>query len=323
MLLKCVTIARKRKVWAALALIFLSLSTAALGQQNRPMQQRLGYPAGARLLIIHADDFGMMHSVNRAISQALEHGWVTSASVMVPTPWFPEAARWARSHPNADLGIHLVLNSEWPTMRWAPISPVDKVASLLDPDGYFYNDPSRFAHVKMSEAETELRTQIDKARAQGLHISHLDSHMIALVTTRHLYSVYQDLSHQYDLPIRLVRSGNEMPDNVVVPADALAVDEIISMAPGVAQRDWFAWYKKSLSGLKPGIYELIVHLAYDDEEMRGAALNHPDWGAAWRQQDFDMVRSAQFQKFLRDQKFTLVSWRQLSRAYMAHVQSTY
>jgi len=109
------------------------------------MQQRLGYPPQARLLIIHADDFGMTHSVNRAISRALENGWVTSASVMVPTPWYPEVVNWAHTHPGADLGIHLVLNSEWVGMRWAPISPVDKVASLLDPDGYFYNDPSRFA----------------------------------------------------------------------------------------------------------------------------------------------------------------------------------
>ena len=107
------------------------------------------------------------------------------------------------------------------------------------------------------------------------------------------------------------------------PANALAVDDLISMPPGVAKRGWFAWYKKSLSRLKPGIYELIVHLAYNDDEMRGAARNHPDWGAAWRQQDFDMVRSSQFRNFLRDQKFILVSWQQLSRAYATHVQPNY
>ncbi|HXN08364.1 MAG TPA: polysaccharide deacetylase family protein [Candidatus Acidoferrales bacterium] len=309
--------------WIALAIACITLTSAAHAQQREPMQQRLGYPAQARLLIIHADDFGMMHSVNRAISQALENGWVTSASVMVPTPWYPEAVGWAHRHPSADLGIHLVLNSEWVGMRWAPISPVDKVASLLDPDGYFYNDPSRFARVKMSEAQTELRAQIDKARAQGLHISHLDSHMIALVETRHLYAIYENLGHEYDLPIRRIRSGNEMPDGVVPPANALAVDDLISMPPGVAKRDWFAWYKKNLSRLKPGIYELIVHLAYNDDEMRGAARNHPDWGAAWRQQDFDMVRSPQFRNFLRDQKFILVSWQQLSRAYATHVQPNY
>src|SRR5437660_4802331 len=70
------------------------------------VQENLGYPPSARLLIIHADDFGMAHSVDRAISEALENGWVTSASILVPCPWLPEVARWATSHPTADLGVH-------------------------------------------------------------------------------------------------------------------------------------------------------------------------------------------------------------------------
>src|SRR5918993_1567124 len=75
--------------------------------QSRTLQERLGHPADARVLVIHADDLGMSHSVNRATFEALEKGWITSASILVPCPWFPEVARFAREHPDADLGIHL------------------------------------------------------------------------------------------------------------------------------------------------------------------------------------------------------------------------
>ena len=311
--------------WLLAIIAALAIPSGAQAQREPvPLQVRLGYPASARLLIIHADDFGMSHSVNRAITQALQNGWVTSASVMVPCPWFPEVASWARSHPNADLGIHLVLDSEWTDFRWGPVASVDKVSSLLDSQGYFYDDPSLFAHVKMSEVQTELRAQIDKARAQGLNISHLDSHMIALTTTRHLFDVYERVGHEYDLPIALVKNGSyRMPPGVEPQPDALALDKVITMDPGVPPSQWFDWYKKNLAALKPGIYQLTVHLAYDDDEMRAATRNHPDWGAAWRQRDFDMVRSPQFRRFLSDQKFVLVSWKQLSDAYRVHVRGRY
>src|SRR5271163_5369108 len=104
---------------------------------EKTVQERLGYPASARLLVIHADDLGMAHSVNRAIFEAFENHWITSASILVPCPWFPEVVTWAKAHPDADLGIHLDLNSEWTSFRWRPISAADRVPSLLDADGYF------------------------------------------------------------------------------------------------------------------------------------------------------------------------------------------
>src|SRR5271154_3647697 len=103
---------------------------------EKTVQERLGYPDTARILVIHADDLGMNHSVNRAIFEALEKGWITSASILVPCPWFPEVAKWAKEHPNADVGIHQALNSEWTSFRWGPGSSKDKVPSLMDPDGY-------------------------------------------------------------------------------------------------------------------------------------------------------------------------------------------
>ena len=85
---------------------------ASATRTDKTVAARLGYPADSRLLVIHADDFGMLHSVNKATMEALNNKWITSASILVPCPWFPEAARFAREHPEWDLGIHLALNSE-------------------------------------------------------------------------------------------------------------------------------------------------------------------------------------------------------------------
>src|SRR3989441_7333286 len=126
----------------------------------------LGYPSDAKLLIIHADDLGMTHSVNAASIKALDSGAINSASIMVPTPWFSEIAEYARKHPEADLGLHLTLTSEWSAYRWRPIT---SKASLLDDSGYFYStEDAAAAHIDPSDAEAEIRAQIDRARSAGI-----------------------------------------------------------------------------------------------------------------------------------------------------------
>jgi hypothetical protein len=110
--------------------------------QTKSIAERLGYPPDAKLLIIHPDDLAVAHSVDDASFAALESGAVTSASVMVPCPWLTEVADWARSHPDADLGLHLTLTSEWKTYRWGPVAPRDQVPTLLEPDGYLWPEVS-------------------------------------------------------------------------------------------------------------------------------------------------------------------------------------
>jgi len=285
---------------------------------RRSVQERLGYPATARLLVVHADDLGMSHSVNRATFEALEKGWITSSSILVPCPWFPEVAQFAASHPDADLGIHLAVNSEWTGFRWGPVSPVDAVSSLLDRDGYLpLEETAVAANARPDHVERELRAQIDRARAAGIRLTHLDSHMAALFRSPELLKVYLKLGPVYDLPLLLERTGaDRSPWAVTTDVDAL-VDRVVSLdAPGAAPAEWPSAYEKLLTPLPPGVYELIVHLAYDDDEMRGATWDHPNWGAAWRQADFDLVKSDRFREFLTAQGFKLVGWKELGKARM-------
>jgi len=302
-----------RSVVLVLGLVCLAYAQQGKQPARPTVQERLGYPASARLLIIHADDLGMSHSVDRATFEALEKHWITSSSILVPCPWFPEVVRFSQTHPEADLGIHLALNSEWTTYRWFPLSPRDKVPSLLDKDGYMPLEETTVAQqAKMPEVALELQAQIDRAQASGIHISHLDTHMTALVGSLDLFRVYQQMGRKYRLPI-LVGSYRTPQGAVLTEPEAL-VQAVIEMEPGVPVDEWLNWYEKTLAALGPGVYQLVVHLGYDDDEMRGATSDHPDWGASWRQHDLDTVKNPAFQKFLRDQGFILVTWKQLAAA---------
>jgi predicted glycoside hydrolase/deacetylase ChbG (UPF0249 family) len=285
--------------------------SASGGQTLKTVAERLGYPATSRLLVIHADDFGMLHSVNKATIEALNNKWITAASILVPCPWFPEAARAAREHPEWDLGIHLALNSEWTSVRWRPVSFGNNESSLTDKEGYM---PLTGAEVgkqaQAPDAERELRAQIEMARASGVKFTHFDTHMFAVSTRAPLSAEYVKVGREYGVPLLL--DHHELQFDVT-PA-AVLIDRILFLEPGVTADHWLNAYEDILRQVPPGTYQLIVHLAYADGEMQAATYDQPNWGAEWRQNDFDMVKNPLFQKFLKDQGFILVSWHDLANA---------
>ncbi len=164
-------------------------------------------------------------------------------------------------------------------------------------------------NARIPEVEIELRAQIEKARGAGISITHFDSHMATLLHTPELFGVFVNLSESYHLPIRLAQPPGFVKDGGVPSPQSL--DRVLSIEPNVPPDQWRAYYEKLLASLPAGSYQLTVHLGFDDEEMRGATYDHPNWGAAWRQRDFDVLRSAEFRQFLREQGFILSTWRDL------------
>ena len=85
--------------------------------QMQNIAEKLGYPANSKLLIIHGDDLAVAHSVDVATFRALDEKAISSASIMMTCPWVTEVAAYAKAHPDADLGLHLTLTSEWETYK--------------------------------------------------------------------------------------------------------------------------------------------------------------------------------------------------------------
>jgi predicted glycoside hydrolase/deacetylase ChbG (UPF0249 family) len=283
--------------------------------QTKTVAERLGYPADSKLLIVHADDLAVAHSVDTASFDALNKSAVTSASIMVPCAWLTEVASYAKDHPDADLGLHLTLTSEWKVDRWGPVESKDKVMSLFDPSGYLWPETGPAANnLKPSEAEREIRAQIERAIALGIHPTHLDSHMGVLFTTPELFAVYVKVAHEYKLPFLAVRIPNAPPQLLSLLTEKdVVLDAIVMANPAVHANEWRDFYVNAVKNLKPGVTEMIVHLGHDDAELQAVTLDHPDFGSAWRQRDYDFVTGLEFKKALEENHVILVKWKDLKK----------
>jgi len=283
--------------------------------QSKTVAERLGYPRDSKLLIIHADDLAVAHSQDAASFDALDRRAVTSASIMVPCPWLTEVATYAKTHPDADLGLHLTLTAEWKTYRWGPVESKDRVQSLLDPDGYLWPEVApAIQHIKADEAERELRAQIEHAIAVGIHPTHLDSHMGTLFARPDLMAVYVKVAHEYKLLFLGMITPNLPPDvKAMFSEKDVLLDSVVIANPTVQPANWKNFYLDSIKNLKPGLTEIIVHLAHDDAESQAVMVDHPDYGAAWRQRDYDAITSPEFKKALEDNHIVPAHWSDLKK----------
>ena len=279
--------------------------------------ERLGYPPGTKLIIVHADDLGETHSVNAAAIKALQGGTINSASLMVPCPWFPEMADYAKSHPDADLGLHLTLTSERVYYRWGPAAPADKVPSLVDQNGYFHHEWKEGEHIEAKEVEIELRAQIERALAMGVRPTHLDSHQYRLIMNgKELFDTMLRVAHEYKLPVFVTRdwfADHPYLQASLGPSD-IVLDHTVTIEPEIPPEKWAEFYLNELKNLKPGVTEFVIHPGYDDEELRAATRERSSWGSAWRQRDYDFFTSDQFREILAQQNIKQISWRELARA---------
>ncbi len=302
-----------KKILLFLTSLLFCLASGA--QANKNLAELLGYAHDSKLLIIHADDMGLSSAVNTACIKAFDDKAITSGSIMMPCPAEGDIIKWLNLHPSADAGIHLTMTAEWDNYKWGGIRPASEIPSLLDKDGHFYatvEDLGKTA--KGAEAEKELRAQIDKAIAAGIKPSHLDTHMGSVLANPELIKVYIDLATQYKLPFLLPREYVAMfPADVArtLESKIFLLDNLFMLDPKMVTANWIDAYKKGIEELKPGLNQIIVHLAIDNDEMRKICNGHPDYGSEWRQKDLDLVTSNEFKNLLKKNQIILVSWGQI------------
>lgn len=297
--------------------------SGALPGQARSKVERLGYPPDARLLIVHADDLGLAHSQNAAAIAALESGAVSSGSLMVTTPWAPEFLAWYDRHPDADIGVHLTLTSEWHTLRWRGLLAPAEAPSLYDATGYLPKTVAEVAtRANAAEAERELRAQVERALELGLHPTHLDTHMGAVLASSALFESYLRVAREYRLPVAIPHEMFEPgPESGIAPGlgPLAAPEEVLAdryvMAPDrLPPAEWPSFYTNAVRALQPGtITQIVVHLAYDDAEMRAATAGYDIFEASWRQRDFDYFTSDAWRSLLSGTGVKLTTWRELGR----------
>lgn len=278
-------------------------------------------PKAKRSLIVHADDAGMSHSVNLATIEGMEKGIVTSTSILVPCPWFIEFAAYARQHPDRDYGIHLTLTSEFEPYRWGPVSPRDQVPSLVDKDGFLWRDNGPVdAHVKLNEAEIELRAQIERARQFGVPLSHLDTHMGTLLSRPDLLELYVNLAIEYNLPIMFTRQATNPTMQLAYPAlrgrgqqllDALdqhhlpVLSSVLMLYQKGEHESRKRRYLNAFEMLPSGVNEVIVHCGIDNAELSAITSS-----STLRDSDRRLVTDPEVKSHLDRLGITLTNWKQ-------------
>ena len=285
--------------------------------------ERLGYGPNERLLIVHADDYGMCRAANMGTEKCLEYGLVTSASAMAPCPWFSAAAAYAADHPDADIGLHVTLTSEWKHYRWGPVSGRAAVPGLVDPRGFLFRSvPEVAASASPEEVEREIRAQLQQAIALGFKPTHLDTHMGTVYARPGYIKAYVTVALEHKIPcmipgptkytLEMVKEmGLEYPTELAEQLSAQGMpllDRLITDVPGKTYDERKQSCHEIIRGLEPGVTQIIIHPAIFGPELEAISGT-----AVHRDADVKVFTDDDTRKLIEAEGIKLVTWRELGR----------
>ncbi len=324
----------KRK-WVLLFTCTVWLACAAKANDST-YAEKLGYPKGSKVLILHVDDVGMSFDSNEGAINAITKGVATSCSVMMPCPWVPAFVQYMKQHPGIDAGLHLTLTAEWGGYRWGPLSGKNTTPGLVDAEGAMWHSVAEvIRHATPDEVEKEIRAQLERARSMGFEPTHFDSHMGTLLATPEFIQRYVKLGIENKIPVMLP-AGHMLliKDQIKAPQAQVqqlqAIGRMLWMAGLPVLDDLhntsYDWkipkeiaaddkklqhfktekYIEGLHSLKPGLTMMIMHCTATTE-----VFSHISDSGPVRRGDMLAMMDPALKKAIQDEGIILTTWREV------------
>ncbi|HET9486304.1 MAG TPA: polysaccharide deacetylase family protein [Chryseosolibacter sp.] len=295
-------------------------------QASETWAEKLGYPKGKKVLLLHMDDIGMCPEANAAAERYIENGHLVSAAVMMPCPEAEAFINWAKEQPAADIGLHLTLTSEWKTHRWPPLTNPEKVPGLMDPEEKLWRSvPEVVTHATAEEVETEIRAQIEKSLAMGHTPTHIDTHMGTLYGSPEYVKVFFDVAQEYNIPANAIdlsdpdvvsafkKQGYPINDVVISLANKYRLpklDNFSSVPKGSTYEEKRENFFALVKSLKPGLTEIIFHPSVETDNLRVIT-------GSWQQRvwEAEMFSDPVVRQFLEAEGIVHTNWREIMERF--------
>lgn len=322
----------KLKTHITLIMLLISLMAAAQPGSKKPSAgtwaEKLGFPKGKKVIILHADDVGMCEEANTATKRYLSNHHIQSAAIMMPCAYAAEMIAWARKNPRMDVGLHLTLTSEWKTYRWGPVSDPISVPSLIDAGGKLWHEvPDVVSHATASDVEKEIRAQIDKSISLGYHPDHIDTHMGTLYGHPDYVKAFLRTAEAYRIPANVIdvsdslvlagfrKLGYPITDEVVALIESYALpklDYFTSAPEASSYEEKIARFEELIRSLRPGLTEIIFHPSVETENLK--TITNSWQQRVWEAKMFD---DPALLKYFKDEGIVFTNWNEIMKRFEA------
>ena len=300
-------------------------------QAGETWADKLGFPLGRKVLLLHMDDAGMCPEANGAVERYISSGNLMSTAIMVPCPEAVSLIEWAKNYPKADIGVHLTLTSEWQQYRWGPLTQKTKVPGLVDPDGKFWHEvPEVVMNASPAEVETEIRAQIDKMLAMGIKPSHIDTHMGTLYGSAEYVKVFLKIAEEYKIPANVIelsvtgvadkfrKEGYPIDDkvlNLISGYTLPRLDNFTSVPEGSTYVEKRTKFFDLVKSLDPGLTEIIFHPSLESENLKSIT-------GTWQQRvwEGELFSDPEVLKFFKDEGIIITTWREISERFNSNMK---